>query len=348
MQIKIGLLSPFLPEKDGIAIYSDNILRGLGKYREFIVTIGRQGSKADCIVDFKSISLRKELERIIKKENLSLIHIQYVPTLFGKYNLNLGLIAALNLSVPVIVTLHEVHYLSKGLRNKILSSIEKRIVEKAAKVIVHTPNQKKFLEHKCKTGNIATIYHGLRLDKMPKRKNNRNILCFGMISHGKGVPYLIGAMKYLPAYNLTIAGNFVDKATENEVRDALKRPISNIETEFKWINEEKKEKYFKKANIVVLPHIWAPYQSGVLHNAVQWGLPVVATKAGALHEMAELFKFGEVVEPKNPKALAEGIKKVFKNYRLYEKGIIEYRTAANWPKIANEHLELYKKVINKK
>jgi glycosyltransferase involved in cell wall biosynthesis len=342
--LKIGLLSPFPPEKDGIAIYSDNILRGLNKNRKNIVTIGRKGSKSKHIINFKSFSLKKDLEKIIKKEKLSLIHIQYVPTLFGKYNLNYNLINALSLPIPIIITLHEVHYSNKGIKNKILGHIEKKIIEKANKIIVHTPKQKEFLTKKYKTNKIIVIYHGLRLNKIPKKEIKKNILCFGMISHGKGATYLIKAMKYLQDYNLTIAGSFVDKKTKKEVLSAIETSKARIKTDFQWIDEEKKEKYYKNADIIALPHIWAPYQSGILHNAVAWDLPVVVTKVGALYEIVELFKFGEIVRPKNPKSLAEGINKVFKNYNNYKKGLDKYRNCANWSKIAMEHLTLYKKV----
>lgn len=346
--LKIGMVSPFLPENDGIAIYSNNILVGLGKNRKNIITIGRQGSKADYIVDFKSFYLKNKLERIIQKERLSCIHIQYVATFFNKYFLNFNLIAALKLSVPTIVTLHEVHYSTKGIRNKILSYIEKKIIEKANRIIVHTPKQKEFLEKRYKTNKIVMIYHGLNSYKIPKRKNNKNILYFGMISRGKGIPYLIDAMKYLPEYNLTIAGKFIDKKSEKEVMDALKRSNSKIKTDFGWIDEEKKAEYYKNANVVVLPHIWAPYQSGILHNAVAYGLPVVVTKIGAIHEMVELFGFGEIVEPRNSKAIADGIRKVFKEYKKYRKGIQEYRKVANWDVIAKQHFKEYKNEVFKK
>ena len=103
--MKIGLLSPFLPEKDGIAIYSNNILKGLGKNKKYIITIGRKGSNADYIVNFKSFSLKNKLKEIIKKEGLDAIHIQYVASFFSKYFFNYNLIMALCLPTPTIVTL---------------------------------------------------------------------------------------------------------------------------------------------------------------------------------------------------------------------------------------------------
>jgi len=339
--LKVGLLSPFLPERDGIAIYSDNILRGLGKNKKNIIKIGRKGSNADYIVNFKSFSLKKGLENIIKKEKLSLLHIQYVPTLFGKYNLNYNLVRALKLSIPIIVTLHEVHYSTKSPRNKILANIEKQIVKKADIIIVHTPMQKDFLAKKYKTKKVICIYHGLRLNQMHKRLDN-NILCFGMISTQKGVKYLIRAMKYLPDCNLTIAGKIIDKKAEKEIKQALKESKVKIKTDFNWIDEDKKEDYYKNTDLVVLPHTWAPYQSGILHNSVAYGIPVVVTRVGSLYEMAERFRFGETVTPKSSKAIVEGIKTIFRNYPKYKKGILNYRKVANWPRIAEEHLKLYK------
>jgi glycosyltransferase involved in cell wall biosynthesis len=343
--LKIGLISPYIPEKDGIAIYSDNLLNGLSKKRRQLITIGMKGNKTDYTVDFKSFSLKKELEKIIKKEKLSLIHIQYVATLFGKYNLNLNLINALTLPIPVIVTLHEVQYSTKGLKNKILSCIENEIIKKANKVIVHTSNQKKFLEKKYKTNKITHIYQGLNLHSL-KRKTNKNIIFFGMISQGKGLKYLIKAMQYLPDYNLTIAGRFVNRKIEKNIKNELKKTkLNNLKIDFGWINELKKEKYYMNSDLVVLPYIWAPYQSAIMQDAISWGLPLVVTDVGALNEIVRQFKLGEIVKVKNPKAIAEGIKIVFKNYDEYKGGITKYRKAANWSIVAEKHFKLYKNTI---
>ena len=101
--------------------------------------------------------------------------------------------------------------------------------------------------------------------------------------------------------------------SKDEVLSALKESKSNIKTDFGWVEEHKKAQYYKNSNLVVLPHIWAPYQSGILHNSIAWGLPIVVTKVGALWEMVALFKFGEIVKSKSTKAIAEGIKKVFEH-----------------------------------
>ena len=87
--MKIGLLSRFPPERCGIAIYSNNLLKALKKKKVDVVTIGSLGSDADYCLDLGSISLESKLGQIIKKEKLDLLHIQYVAPFFGKFNLNI-------------------------------------------------------------------------------------------------------------------------------------------------------------------------------------------------------------------------------------------------------------------
>ena len=57
----------------------------------------------------------------------------------------------------------------------------------------------------------------------------------------------------------------------------------------------------------------------------------------------EHFKFGEVLE-KNPKAIAEGVKKAMKNYNKCLKGLSAYRKDANWTTVAKRHMEIYSKL----
>jgi len=220
------------------------------------------------------------------------------------------------------------------------------IVKKASLVIVHTEEQQKYLSSIYNAKNIQHIFHGLNLNKIPKKPNPKNLLLFGMISKAKGVIYLIKAMSMLPEFNATIAGNFVTQEDKDEILAAIKQH-PKIKTNFQWIDEEQKKEYLSNAGIVVLPYLWAPYQSGILHNAMSYGLPVVVTKVGSLYEIVEKFKIGEIVQPKSSKSLAEGIRKVTRNYSKYKKGILKYRSLANWERVAAKHYELYIKVSAK-
>jgi len=343
--IKVGLLSPFLPKKDGIAIYTNNLITHMDLEGIELVKIGDKDSDSKYKIDFTSFKLKQEIKSIIEEEKLDLIHIQYVPTLFGKFNLNLNLINALKQKIPVIVTLHEAHYSNDNLREFVLSLIEKKIIKNSDKIIVHTPQQKEFFEKKYSGNNISCIYHGLNFyDK--NVRNNLNILFFGFITPLKGIEYLIDSMKNLQGHRLKIVGHIPKGASSDYKEELMKRTRDNelgscIDMDIRWIPEDEKKEYFKWADMLVLPYLWGPYQSGVLHNAMSFGIPVVVTKVGSVHEIVELFKIGEVVPPKDSFALSDAVKKVFGNYTHYLEGVESYRTKANWREIAKQHKLLY-------
>ncbi len=345
--MKIGMVSKFMPEKDGIAIYSENLCRELEKACE-VVRIGDIDSKSAAYrLNFRSFWLQQQLQKIIEKEKLDILHIQYIAAYFGRHTLNLNLLQALSQKIPVICTMHEVHYDYEGynfLRKTALAFLENEIVRKSSRVIVHTPQQKRFIENKYRAKNVECIYHGLELIEARHRKGSR-ILFFGKISRKKGLEMLIKAMKSLPEYQLAIVGSFVDKSHEGQIRKMAEN-APNISCIFGWLSNEEKWKQFREADLLVLPYLQAQYQSGPLHNAVSAGIPVVVTRTGALYEMVEHFRFGEIVD-KSPEAIAKGIRKAMKNYEHYKKGLAEYRKEANWKRVAEKHIELYGKVRKK-
>ena len=152
-------------------------------------------------------------------------------------------------------------------------------------------------------------------------------------------------MKMLPEFKLNIVGSFTDKKHEMKIRK-MTANTPNITTRFGWVSNDERWKHFREADILALPYIQAQYQSGPLHNAVSAGIPVIVTRTGALYEMVENFRFGEIVE-KSPEAIAEGIRRAMTNYDKYKKGLAEYRKEANWKKVAERHLELYERVRKK-
>lgn len=343
--MKIGIVSKFMPEKDGIAIYSENLCRELQKLCS-VVKIGDEKSEsADYKVNFTSFRLKQQLQRIIDKEKIELLHIQYIGAYFGRKTLNLNLLQALSQKIPVICTMHEVHYNYEGynfMRKKVLAFLEKEIVKKSDTAIAHTMQQKQFLQRKYKAANVECIYHGLEIVSS-KKTHDKKILFFGKISRKKGLEILIKAMKMLPDFKLKIVGSFTDKKHEAQIRK-MTANAPNITTRFGWVSNDERWKHFREADIVALPYIQAQYQSGTLHNAVSAGLPVVVTRTGALHEMVEQFKFGEIAD-RTPETIAEGIKKATANYDEYKKGLEAYRKEANWKTVAEKHAELYEKII---
>lgn len=352
--MKIGMVSRFPPEKCGIGIYSQNLVKNL---KCKVVKIGTKKSHADYRIDLKSFKLKEKIGEIIKKEKLDLIHFQYIAAsqfYGGKRTLNLNFIRALKQDVPVVVTLHEVQQDKKGFRNFVLSFLQKQIIKRSDFIIAHIPSQKRFLEKEYRTRKAGCMYMGFDLKKEKKahKRKNKNILFFGMINRGKGVEYLVKAMDYLTDCKLMIVGEVVDREygknllrliKENKNKNNNKK--HNIKFKFAWVSEKSKQECFRNADLVVFPYVWSPYQSAVISDAVSFSLPVVVTRTGAIWEIVDLFKLGEIAQPRNPRALANAIKTVFKNHSKYKKGITSYRKAANWKTVAQEHIKVYKDLL---
>lgn len=347
--MKVGMVSKYPEQEDGIAIYSESLCMALENEGVNVVRIGDKESTATKYkVDFKSWLLKWQLQRIVEQEKLDLLHIQYIAAHFGKFTLNLNLLLALSQKVPVVVTFHEVHTPAATVKEKLLYWLQKTITGKADAVIAHTRQQKEFLQLKYKKRHAYAVYHHLITKLMPMHVlKGRNILLFGMLSHGKGVEYLIRAMNELPGFNLTVAGKAVTPDYEKLLREiAAENKFGNVKLDIRWLPEDEKWKYMERADIMVFPYVWAPYQSGVMHNAFAYGIPVVATDiAGGVGEIVKEFRCGVVVEQRSPKAIAAGIKKVYSNYGIYQHGVQKYREEANLEKVARKHAEVYNETL---
>ncbi len=346
-------MSKFLPEKDGIAIYSNNLLDALNKNKANIETIGTMEAKADFNLDFSSSSLKKKLAKIVKKERFDLIHIQYIAPWYNRF-LNLNLIKAMKairaIKIPIVVTLHEVQYPRKTcsikdkIKFKVLQYIEKKVVKNADRVIVHTPGQKTFLQRRYRARNVETVFMGVH-PKKHAAKRGKNLLFFGMMNYGKGIEYLIRAMKHLPDYKLKIRGRAVTEDYKRRLMNEAKG-IKNVDLKFGWVSEKDKDKLYKWASILVMPYTWAPYQSAVLHDALSYSIPVVVTKVGAVWEVVAQYSMGKVIKPKDSKQIAEAIKKVNQKHKTFVTNIKKYHKDAKWKNIGLKTMEQYKKTIS--
>ena len=88
--MKIGMVSKYADEEDGVGIYSTSMCEELENAGIDVVRIGdKETTTANYAVDFKSFSLKSQLQRIIEKEELDLLHIQHIAPYFTKYTLNL-------------------------------------------------------------------------------------------------------------------------------------------------------------------------------------------------------------------------------------------------------------------
>ncbi|MDB5059715.1 MAG: putative glycosyltransferase [Chloroflexi bacterium] len=142
-----------------------------------------------------------------------------------------------------------------------------------------------------------------------------NLLYFGVIRPYKGVDDLIRAFNAIPPheinlYWLTVVGETWERwELPGELID--RSPYRNRITFInRYVSDDEVEAIFGGADVVVLPYKRAS-QSGPLHVAMNYGLPVVVTAVGGLVESVTTYGYQNTVvtEPADPEALVAAIRK---------------------------------------
>ena len=138
------------------------------------------------------------------------------------------------------------------------------------------------------------------------------VLFFGMIKSSKGLQLLLQAMENIDA-ELIVAGRMRKHSIADYRKGitSLKR-AGKLYTDIDYISNEKRDLYFKAADILVLPYRKI-YQSGVLLMAMSYGLPIISSDLLPVVEFVgesdcvEFFKDGDISD------LEEKIDKLLKN-----------------------------------
>lgn len=239
------------------------------------------------------------------------------------------------LGKQVTLTVHNVNAARRDGQDSALNRLTLRIQYSLSDVLfVHTDKMRYELEREfdVPSTKIITIPFGInnavpvsKLTCVAARKqlqipaDAKTILFFGNIKPYKGVDLLLDAYRVLMetsnSYHLLIAGRPDNcEAYWKQIQSMADMGVQRgrIQIQAGFIPDEEVERYFKAADVLVLPyrHI---YQSGVLFLAHSFGLPVVATRVGSLAEEIVEGENGLVCDPDNPEGLANCLQEYFES-----------------------------------
>jgi glycosyltransferase involved in cell wall biosynthesis len=170
-------------------------------------------------------------------------------------------------------------------------------------------------------------------------------LFFGYIREYKGLDVLLEAWPTVKdarrGARLLVAGDPVRLAPQR--RDELETWATRLGAihQFGFIPFNDVSRYFRAANALVMPYRHIS-QSGVLFLALSLGVPVVATRVGALPEVLRDGESALLVPPESPAVLAEALIRLLGDEQLQEQLAGGGRRVADrhaWPSIA-ERTEL--------
>jgi glycosyltransferase involved in cell wall biosynthesis len=162
----------------------------------------------------------------------------------------------------------------------------------------------------------------------------------------KGLHLMLDALRHLPGRRLVLAGAFPEPALAAEVRARVAAERLPVEVLDRAVPEAEVPALFAGAALAVLPYGEFHAQSGVLHLAIGYGLPVVVTDVGALGEEVRRHGIGGVAPPADAEALARTVRATLEP-RAWEaaraRGLALARTLS-WAPAAALTLDAYRRV----
>jgi glycosyltransferase involved in cell wall biosynthesis len=199
-----------------------------------------------------------------------------------------------------------------------------RVVEQTAMrryraVIAISQSLSAFTEEVAHVRTVEVIPYGLPLGRSTPAERCPNgglrALGVGRLTRQKGFEVAIRAFasvqKHFPQAQLTIAG-------EGEERESLSRLIEEVGlTDSVTLLGERHDisALMQKADVLVHPARWEGFGI-VLLEAMSAGLPIVASRVGAIPEVVDDEETGLLVPPEDPQALAKAVLRIFRTPAL--------------------------------
>jgi glycosyltransferase involved in cell wall biosynthesis len=224
---------------------------------------------------------------------------------------------------------------------KQLLSYVRQICKRKIRIIPHGVDVARF---------NANIHQNDYKVKLGLKKDEVLALSVQRLAPRKGVENLLYAMSIVVKENskvkLAIIGDGSEKARLIELTKKL--GINKNVTFMGFVDFDDLPKYYSTCDIFVLHSLYELFGI-VLVEAMACGKPVISTKVGAIPEIVDHGKTGFLVEPKNPKQLAEAILKLASDEKLRNKlgseGRRKAREKYDWDIIVDKYLHEYEQII---
>jgi glycosyltransferase involved in cell wall biosynthesis len=200
--------------------------------------------------------------------------------------------------------------------------------------------------------HLTRLPEEIPLDRAAGALDGRKVvLCFGLIRPYKGVDVLLEAFTLVPDEAVLLIVGRPMMSLDPLRRKARELGVAErVRLVPRFVSEPEIPPYFRRADVVVLPHREAE-QSGVLCTALAFGAPLVATSVGAFVELGERHRAARLVPPGDPQSLGRALADLLQDEEARAALSQAARRAASgpysWDRAAALTVDLYRSLLER-
>ena len=281
-----------------------------------------------------------------------------------------GYMAKVLYNIPLVCTVHSLEPLRPWKEEQLGRSyhlstwVEKVALENADRIVSVSQGSKKDIldNFDVDPTRVRVIHNGIDLDLYRPvttdgtRKafdiDGPYVLFVGRTSRQKGMTYLIDAMDMVdPGVRLVCCTSAPDtKEIEAEIAAKIAQQPRVL-----WINsllrEEQYVELYANASVFACPSVYEPF--GIINlEAMACKTPVVASRVGGILETVVDGETGFLVEPADPRALADGINRLLRDPGMREEfgrnGRRRVEDHFSWSRIAEQTETMYQELLEER
>lgn len=270
--------------------------------------------------------LRNVVNILIKIRQYSIVHI-HTASYWSYRRLFVVILIAKLFSKKIIIHIHGAKF-EEYFNNS--SFIGKKVIKIGFKtsdrVICLSPEWSRKISKFCSLNKIIIIPNCVSFISINQVKQNnkkkltttKKLLFLGELGERKGVFDLLKAIKLLRLdpnkTKLFLCGNGDLIKIQNTI---LHLGLENVVQLLGWVQGDKKIELLRSAYLYVLPSHYEGLPMSIL-EAMSYGIPIVSTNVGGIPYAVESDKEGYLIDPGNPKELANTINCLLEDEKTWE------------------------------
>jgi glycosyltransferase involved in cell wall biosynthesis/SAM-dependent methyltransferase len=307
--VRVLLVGPYPPARDGIATYAAQIAAELRRQGNRVEVVSPEPSAAQRHLNYRSFRGPLRLLRLSRRAERTLV--EFYPELFF-YSLRLRFLlhwpfmaAFLAFGRDVELVVHEAPYQAlrqaPGLPGGVARALWRALLTLPERTFVHTEWERremagsvglehqriKLLEHHRSFTRHTRLSRAEARRELGLREDEFCFLCIGFLQYHKGFDRAVRALSRLPGEHLRLdivgSGRLVSPEIEYYVAElrALVAATPRARLHEGYVSDHAFDCWLQACDVVVLPYrdIWS---SGVLARARLFERPLIVSEAGGL------------------------------------------------------------------